>query len=132
MSHQLPTVMYHATYPTHADQIRQEGLRAGTYFANTPGYAVAFLAMRGGVEIVGTKVVEFDGIPTEVPDTIVHTKVVVFAVMPDRLPIPPVPSFDHVAGLYPDDLECYVSQVALPAISVTDYDIYDISQYAAK
>lgn len=120
-------MIYHATYPTNAESIKREGLRAPTFFANTPGYALAFLAMRGGREYVGVRTVKAGDTDLEVPHVIEHDEIVVFAVDPDKLPIPPVISDDHVAMFYPDDLVCYVSEAGVAPEHVIEYHTYKIA-----
>ena len=121
-------MIYHATYSENADSIQKEGLREMTFFANTAGYAAAFLAMRGGKELVGTTTIEVDGRNLEVPHFIQHDEIVVFAVDPNNLPIPPVISDDHAAMFYPDDLVCYVSEAGVAPEHIVLYRNYKISE----
>lgn len=124
-------MIYHATYPTNAESIKREGLRELTFFANTPGYALAFLATRGGREYVGVRTVKVGDADLEVPQVIEHEEIVVFAVDPDKLPVPPAISDDHTATFYPDDLVCYVSEASIAPEHVIEYHTYKIADLLA-
>jgi len=103
----MTEVLYHATWPTRRKDIVTGGLRPGTYFANTPGYAAAFLAMRGG-EFVGLMEIDTPDGPAQVPNVVIHDHVEVFAVHVDALdPDLLHESNDHAADFYPDDLRCW-------------------------
>lgn len=124
----MTDILFHATWPTQADTISREGLKHGSFFANTPGYAAAFLALRGGREIIGLKIVETDDGPVALPDFIQHHEAVVFAVPlqvlnPDRLEA----SHDHAAAFYPDDLLCWQYHDAIAPQSLIRLDPINIS-----
>ena len=127
----MTEVLYHATWPTRADTITREGLTPGTYFANTPGYAAAFLAMRGG-EFVGIMTVDTPDGPVEVPNVIRHDEVVVFAVHIEALDVDRLDeSHDHAAAFYPDDLRCWEYRDAVSPHSLVRLDPINISKVAA-
>jgi len=103
-----PSVLYHATYPSNVEDIRKNGLNAGTYFANTPGYAAGFLAIRGGVEVRGIVEKDINGKTELVSDLVVHDGAHVFAVPFEKVKKWAAPSYDHSRSYFPEDLECWV------------------------
>ncbi len=81
------TVIYHATPMANLPSIVEHGLKPspwenGTYFANTPGYAAAFMRLRmvtGDIVVFPVDTDDFD---------------------PERI----MPGDDHNPGFFPDDL----------------------------
>lgn len=115
----MSEMIYHATYETHLDSIEESGLKPGTYFANTAGYAAAFLAIRGGVEHRGAIEKEIDGKIERFPDIVVHKGAHVFAVATEDVERWLAPSYDHSASFYPDDLDCWIVDCAIDSELLT-------------
>lgn len=107
------TRLYHATFPSRADAIEKEGIRAAgdgfVYMANNPGYAAGFLRLRGG-EYVGEKwlnlpMLGLNGPVIGFPNIITHDTIAVFEIdemmlNPNRLHV----STDHASSIAPPDL----------------------------
>ena len=126
----MTDVLYHATWPSHADAIERDGLMPGTFFANTPGYAAAFLAMRPG-EFIGMMTLDTPDGPIEVPNIVRHDEVVVFAVHVDTLDADRLDeSHDHVAAFYPADLQCWEYHDTISADALVRLDPINISKVA--
>ena len=99
--------LYHATYETNVESILESGLKKHTYFANTPGYAAAFLALRGGIEHKRVEK-EVDGKIEHDFEFIIHEGAHVFAVAKEDVERWMAPSYDPSTSHYPDDLECWI------------------------
>ena len=107
----VPSVLYHATWPSKVDSIIDDGLLPGfdgcIYLAGPlPDHAAQFIALRH--EIDGMKEMEIDGVVHQVPNVIEHDTLYVFAVYTDLLdPELLHESGDHAAEFWHEDTKSF-------------------------
>jgi hypothetical protein len=104
--------IYHATWPSKADQILEEGLTPGfdgcVYLAGPlPAHAAQFVAIRGG-EFDGMQEVEIDGKTEKFPKMVQHDTIIVFEVDTNDLDLELLhQSNDHSHAFFQEDTESW-------------------------